>query len=345
MENNRVIILLLSIIALVAVVVILDYAQDIILPLIIAWLLSYILGPAVNFLVRKKIPLALAIFTVLLLLLGLCFLAGLFLFEQISSFAAEYPKYQVRLSNLFSAVTAKISFIPSSLQKIDWTSKIGSFLMTLSGSVLSFVAQLFKVIFFLIFMLLGKPYFKYKIKKAFSFARAEQISGLVSSISGKIGHYLSTLFLISFITSALVWLLLWLIGVDFAPTWAALTFFMNFIPVVGSVLASIPPVVLALVQFSPNYWQVIACLVSLVIIQNVMGNIIAPLLMGDTLNLSPIVILLSLLFWGWLWGMVGMLLSIPIASAIHIICANIKALQPISIMMSSGKQFKKEFEK
>ena len=135
-----------------------------------------------------------------------------------------------------------------------------------------------------------------------------------------------------------------IIGVDFAVTWGALAFFLNFIPTVGSIVASIPPILLALIQFYPSFWPGIITLFSVMTIQLGMGNALAPKLMGDHLNLSPVVVLLSLLFWGWLWGIVGALLSIPIAAAIKIVCENIETLHPISVMMGSGKTFKREFQ-
>jgi predicted PurR-regulated permease PerM len=135
-----------------------------------------------------------------------------------------------------------------------------------------------------------------------------------------------------------------LIGVDFAVTWGALAFFLNFIPTVGSIVASIPPVLLALVQYYPSFWPAVITLVSVTTIQMGMGNALAPKILGDQLNLSPVVVLLSLLFWGWLWGIVGALISIPIAAAIKIVCENIKTLHPISVMMGSGKSYRREFQ-
>jgi predicted PurR-regulated permease PerM len=133
--------------------------------------------------------------------------------------------------------------------------------------------------------------------------------------------------------------------VDFPVTWGALAFFLNFIPTVGSIVASIPPILLALVQFYPSIWPGVVTLIAVVTIQLGMGNALAPKIMGDQLNLSPVVVLLSLLFWGWLWGVVGALISIPIAAAIKIVCENIETLHPISVMMGSGKTYQREFKK
>jgi predicted PurR-regulated permease PerM len=151
--------------------------------------------------------------------------------------------------------------------------------------------------------------------------------------------------LISFVTGFLVWFALAMVGVDFAITWGALAFFLNFIPTVGSIAASIPPIVLALVPFYPSFWPGVITLLALLTIQLSIGNGIAPKVLGDQLNLSPVVILLSLMFWGWLWGIVGALLSVPITAAIKIVCENIEPLHPISVMMGSGKSYPREYKK
>ena len=170
------------------------------------------------------------------------------------------------------------------------------------------------------------------------------MAAMVTSISSQISHYLSLQFLISFTTGSIVWGALTVIGVDFAATWGALAFFLNFIPTIGSILASIPPILIAFIQYYPSVWPGIITLVAITTIQLVIGNGVAPKVMGDRLNLSPVVVLLSLLFWGWLWGVVGALLAIPITAAIKIVCENFSELRPISVMMGSGKAYKHEFE-
>ena len=287
---------------LVAVGVVLKYAQSVILPLIIAWLLSYLIGPAVNFMTTRKIPTTLAVAIILIILLGIFYLSFTFLYSRVSAFAAAYPKYHTRFTELLALVTSKWNLKFDPLSGINWGQSISSGLVSLSGSIFAFVSQLVLVIIFLFFILLGKPYFRYKILKSFSAENADQISRITSSITSQIRRYLSLQFLISFTTGILVWLALQIIGVDFPVTWGALAFFLNFIPTVGSIVASIPPILLALVQFYPSIWPGVVTFFAVVTIQLGMGNALSPKVMGDQLNLSPVVVLLSLLFWGWLWG-------------------------------------------
>ena len=340
-DNNRILIGLLTILTLVAVGLVFKAAKSVILPLMIAWLLSYIFAPVVRIFDRARVPTSLTVFLVIILLLGICFLGGLLIHERISTFAREYPKYQERFSHITDALTSGINLPAELFRDIPIGEKIGSFLVRFSGSLMSFISNLVMVFIFLGFLLLAKPYFKYKLMQALSQNRAEQVGRIAESISRQIGSYLILQFMISIITGILVWIALAIIGVDFAATWGILAFILNFIPTVGSIIASILPILVAAVQFFPNYWPPFFCLLSLLSIQMVMGNVLSPKIMGDRLNMSPVTILLSLLFWGWLWGIIGALLSVPFTAALLIICENIEPLRPISIMMGSGKHYRK----
>ncbi|MDX1667769.1 MAG: AI-2E family transporter, partial [Saprospiraceae bacterium] len=122
----------------------------------------------------------------------------------------------------------------------------------------------------------------------------------------------------------------------------AMAFFLNFIPTIGSIIASLPPILLAFVQYPDDPWKGFATLGLIAAIQMSVGNVITPKVMGDRLNLSPVVVLISLIFWGWLWGPVGAILSIPIASALKIVCENIESLKPIGILMGSGRSYARD---
>ena len=341
MDKQKVMVALMSVLALVAACAVLKLAQSVVLPLIIAWLLSYILGPVVTSMTRRRIPTGLAVTIVLILLLGICYLGGLFLHARIVSFWQAYPLYQDRVMALFKSFTSRWELPFDPLEGINWGPKIGEYLATTAGSLLAFTMKLIMVIVYLIFLLLGKPYFRYKLEKAFESDQARRFDAILRSISGEIGRYLFVQLLISLGTGVLVWFSLTLVGVDFAVTWGALAFFLNFIPTVGSLVASIPPILVALVQFD-SLWPGIITALLLFSIQMAIGNGVAPKVMGERLNLSPVVVLISLVFWGWLWGIVGALLSVPIASTIKIVCENIEPLRPISTLMGSGKRYRKE---
>ena len=343
LDKQKVMVVLLSVLALVAACTVLKVAQSVILPLIIAWLLSYILGPVVTAMTSRRIPTGLAVTVVLFLLLGICYLGALFLLARVGAFKQAYPLYETRVMDLLKSFTSRWELPFDPLEGINWGPKFGEYLAVITGSVVSFTSKLIMVMIYLVFLLLGKPYFRYKLEKAFDQSQASRLDEILRSISGQIGRYLSVQLFISLGTGVLVWLALSIIGVDFAVTWGALAFFLNFIPTVGSLLASIPPILVALVQ--PDFtsiWPAVVTAITLFAIQMAIGNGLSPKVMGDRLNLSPVVVLISLVFWGWLWGIVGALLSVPIASTIKIVCENIEALQPISTLMGSGKRYRKE---
>jgi len=340
LNEPRLIAGLLSLLVLAAACLVLRAAQSVILPLIIAWLLSYILGPVVTFMTRRRVPTGIAVALVLLILLGICYLGALFLHARVMVFWQAYPAYQARVIGLLRAATARWQFPYDPLEGINWWSKVGEYLALTAGSLVSFTSKLVLVIFYLVFLLLGKPYFNAKLRHAFDENRANHIAGILGSISSQFGVYLSLQLLISMATGIIVWLGLSWMGVDFAVTWGALAFFLNFIPTVGSILASIPPVLVALVQF-PSIWSAFGTAILLLVIQMTIGNVVAPKVLGERLNLSPVVVLISLVFWGWLWGIAGALLSVPIASAIKIVCENVAPLHPIAILMGSGRQYKR----
>jgi len=345
MKRSNLIVGLLSVLVVFAVAAAFKAAYNVFIPLMIAWLLSYICGPVVNYLVHKKVPLGLAVFAVLVLVLVVVYFFGTFLHSRVRDVLAVSPKYVSQLNNIYGDMVEKFNVSEEYLAGINWSEKLGPKLAQLSASVAiwmgNFLGKLLLVLIFLVFMLLGKPYFRYKVDRAFPPDRATKFSEMTASISKQIGQYLVVKVAISGTTGVLVWLGLSLMNVEFALTWGALAFFLNFIPSIGSILASIPPILLAIVQFYPSVWLPIFVAVILLLIQMTMGNVIEPKIMGDSLNLSPVVILLSLVFFGWLWGIVGALLSVPIAAAIKICCENIDALKPISILMGSGKSFMK----
>lgn len=337
MQDNRYLIPFLGIIALILVGFVLKAAQVVVLPLIIAWLLSYLFAPVVTFLARHKVPTGMAVLAVLLILVGFFYLIGMFVQTRVMGFIGQYDEYAVQLNQITSDVMTRFNIPENYFEGFDWAGKVGAGLVSLSGSFVSLVSNMGMILIFLVFMLLGKPYSRRKIYEAFPDQQAQKITTVTGSITGQISRYLSIKLMISAITAVLVWAVLVIMNVDFPVTWAVFTFLLNFIPTVGSVIATIPPVLVALVQFYPGFWPAVIVLILLLLIQQTMGSFIEPKLMGDSLNLSPVVILLSLVFWGWLWGIVGALLSVPIAAAIKIVCENIEALRPISVLMGSGK--------
>ena len=324
---------MLGALLVIAVGAVLFVTRPVVVPLIIAWLLFYVLSPVLRFLKRHGVSRALAVVVIILLLLGLFYLSGIFMFQRVNAFVQQYDKYQEQFLALFTTFSARFNVPPGSLGEVNWTKEIGTRLVQFSGSFMSFMGNTVLVLIFLVFLLLSEGQLARKVAYAFPRPRANRISGAIEDITAQIGRYLRIKLLMSLVTGVLVWLVLLLIGVDFPVTWGVLAFFLNFIPSVGSIAASIPPILVALLQYYPGPWHVVGTAAALLAIQISIGNVVEPKLQGDSLNLSPAVILFSLVFWGWLWGIVGMLVSVPIAASIKIVCENVEPLHPISVFM------------
>ena len=325
---------LLSVIVLVLICTVLSVCKSVVIPLIFAFLLSYLVSPILTFLKKRlKVPAPLGVLIIILLLLGTTYLFGAFMFQRVSAFAEESSKYQDKFIEISQSVTSRWKIDTSSLSEINWAKEITPRVMSITGSFVGFMSKVALVMFFLIFMLLEQGGFKRRLSDALEKKQAGRIEEAVTSITGQIGRYLKIKLMVSLVTGTLVWLVLAILKVDFAATWGVLAFFLNFIPNIGSIISTVPPIFVAFVENYPKPLPVILVTVSLLLIQVVMGNIIEPRVQGKGLNLSPVVILFFLVFWGWLWGIPGMLLSVPIASSIKIACENIDALKPVAVFM------------
>ena len=169
--------------------------------------------------------------------------------------------------------------------------------------------------------------------------RERRVEKTFKDITEQIQRYIATKFLISLLTGFLVGVVLWIFGVDFLIVWAVMAFFLNFIPNIGSILAVILPTVMTLIQYeSVGYTVLVGGIISLV--QNLIGNLVEPKIMGDKLGLNPLVILLSLLVWGYIWGIAGMFLSVPLTAVVKIIISssNSPNLQFLSELMGASKK-------
>ena len=327
--------LLLGFLCIVAGGAVLRSARSVVMPLVIAWLLSFIFKPAVLRLEKRKVPRGLAVSLLLTLFLVICLLAFALLYRRILPFVNAFPGYYARFMNIVQEIGQKTNLPTDVLMEFDLGRRLTPFLFALPAKAISLISNLFLIIVFLIFILLGSPASSEKLKRAFSPTTADRVQQIVNAISKQIGRYLLTTVIISALTGIAVWLALVIINVDFAVNWGVLAFVLNFIPYVGSLIASIPPILVAIVQFYPDIRPAVTTSLALLAIQTSIGNLLAPKVVGDALNINPIVVLLSLLFWGWLWGGVGAVLAVPIVVVIKITCENVPILRPIAILMES----------
>jgi AI-2 transport protein TqsA len=188
------------------------------------------------------------------------------------------------------------------------------------GTVLSFFSSTIFVCIFILFLLIGyKP--------------QNQPKGIYADIIHKIRRYITTKTVVSIITGLLVWLTLSAFGLQLAPVFGVMAFLLNFIPSIGSIIATLLPLPIAFAQFQ-NPWLITFVILIPGAIQITIGNIIEPKLMGKELSLHPAAILLALSFWGLFWGIIGMFLAVPITAIIRIILMQFESLKPIGNLLA-----------
>ena len=324
---------LLFVLTIIAVGGVLKLTAGIVQPLVIALLLSFVLNPIVEQLHRIRVPRLLGILVVIVLLLGFGSLVAFILYTSVQRVVRQLPLYIDRMFELAQQAMEFLELPSSLLTELDITRRIGNYVVSFSGSFLTVLGSLTMVLIFLLFLLLEKPYLRPKVTEALQGPRTAKLWRIVGHTNAQIGRYLSVKLVVSLATGLLVWAAFSIIGVDFAFVWAVLSFLFNFIPSIGSIVVGVASSVFALVQFYPNPNPIVAAAISMLTIQLVLGNVIDPKLQGDRLKISPVVILFSLLFWGWLWGIVGLFLAVPLTVALKIVFENIPGYEFVAVLM------------
>lgn len=230
--------------------------------------------------------------------------------------------------------------ILNELKSISSTYDFSNILKDIFTSLSGVLGNIFLVILYVVFLLLEEAFMPNKLKGMFpNSERFQSARTLFQEIDKAFGNYITLKTIISLITGTLSYVALLFIGVDFPMFWAILIFLLNYIPTIGSLIATVFPALTALLQFGemgPFIW-VLSCIGA---IQLVVGNFIEPKLMGNSLNISSLVVLLSLAFWGLVWGVVGMILCVPITVVMIILFSRFEATRPIAILLSGTGKIK-----
>ena len=349
--NSKVVVALLSIIAIFVVGVVLLELRVVLIPFSVALLLAFLFQPIVLYLKARFIPTAVSLVIVVLSLALVLSLVGLLFYSSAQSFAEAFDRYEPRIENILDGIEQPMARLASSMGMDPTALDLGqlvpsdylqSIFASGVGSAVSLLSNVFLVLLFLLFLLAGSGELETKIRKAYPPELASRIAEIMAKISRDVRAYLAAKALVSMLTGFLIFLVLWILGVDFPIFWGFLAFLLNFIPNIGSMVAVILPFLLSLLQFETLTIPLIA-LVLMQIVQTTVGNVVDPRLMSFSLNLSTVLILVSLIFWGWLWGIPGMVLAIPLTATIKIFCENIEGLRPVAVLMGSvskrnGKQ-------
>ena len=315
-------------------------ASEIIVPFLLSLFLAIILLPSYNYFNKKGLPDFLSLSIVIGLFILLISLVGKLIGSSITDFNSNIDLYSEQLGVYYHSLVAIASKVGIEISVDDLSEMINSKqLMSFATKIMQSMGSMFTngfvVLLTIIFMLLESSNFKSKIEH---FSIKSEAIVHVQKITTQIKEYMVLKAVISVFTGLIVWIALSIVGTDYAFLWAVVAFLFNFIPNIGSIIAAVPAVLLTLVQF--GFISAIIVSVIYMAINIIIGSIIEPKIMGKGLGLSTLVVFLSLLFWGWLLGIVGMLLSIPLTIMIKIILDDDESTRWISILLGSGEDIK-----
>jgi len=325
--------------AIFVVGLVLRLAKSVLFPFCLAIFFYFVLSPVLDVLILKlKFPKTLALVVVILFTFLALYLMGLLFYASGGTFAEEIPKYSQKFSRMIESAQAQFNLPKSKIDPLAWLrgldiEKLGAFFLSSVGTVMSFLSTLFLVLIFLIFMLAGRGKLNAKIKASFEPKRAAQLAVMVGNIDRQVQKYLALKTVSCIISGLLAALVMVLFGLNFAVLFGFLTFLLNYIPNIGALIAKVLPFLFALLQFD-SAWPAIWMFLILFAIDAFMGMVAEPKMMGKGLGLSPLAILFTLFFWGWLWGIPGMILSVPMMVILKVVCANIPGLKFMEALLS-----------
>ena len=310
------------------------WLKPIMVPLVLAIMLSYVLAPLVDISVQKlRFPKGIAIFFSLIVSFVLIFLTGLMISSSVGTLREKSEEYEEHIKTLSEqslswindnlilrlqelGVDIDISQGSAILDSIP----ISGLMSSMTNTILDLLSNTFLILIFVIYLLEGRE-------------PQKKSSPLMERIEGRIKRYLVIKLLLSIATGVLVGIILALLGIDLAMVFGILAFVLNFIPNIGSLIAIILPLPLVLVD--PDFTMTLLILTIALpgAVQMVVGNVIEPKLLGDSLELHPITVLLSLIFWGMLWGIPGMLLAAPITAVLKILLESLEITKPVALLL------------
>ena len=309
LESNRIVTGSLFILAAIAIAFILNFTQPIMVPFVLALLIRILIDPIIDFQIHNLyVHRIVAVFVSLCLIVFLFIIIVPFIVSSVVTFLESADDYNAKVLILIDMIINKLQEFDLNIDRdtirntlinlplLDWAS-------TLLSNSANFISKFFLVVIMTLFLLLGK--------------KSKETSEEWNDIIGHVKKYIFTKFLTSTVTGILAGIIYWFLGLELAFIFGTLTFILNFIPVIGSVIAVLLPIPIAVLQY-PDLSSVLLVILLPIVVHTVIGNIIEPKIFGDAFGLHPITIILSLIFWGMIWGVIGVLLAAPITAIVKI---------------------------
>ena len=323
---------------------VLKITAPVVLPFTIALLLAFALYPLVKVLDNLHFPRPLSILLVVILIIAGLYGLGMVLFTSGQMIISLYPKYERRFNDIYKMAAEifelsndeNLTFFENLWAQQGIRTWVRNFTVPFANIFFTFLKNAVLVVLFVVFLLVEASNVKEKLVIAFE-NRSERINRMGYDLMNQVTRYLTAKFLVSLANGLVFAIAFSLIGLEFAIGWGVIQFLMNFIPTLGSIVAGVGISFFALVQFWPAPGPVILVIAIVLAANLVIGNFLDPRIIGKHVGLSPLMVLLSLLIWGWIWGFTGMVVAVPMTVIIKIVCENVPILEPVSILIGSRK--------
>ena len=326
---------LLTFASLIVVIAGVRAADTIIIPILLAVFIAVLSLPLLYGLQQWGLPRILAVVATVLADIAILSAVGFLVVRSVDEFTGQLPGYQANLEQATSSVVQWISERGGPIEAADFLD--AERVVGLVGGAVTRVAAVLQnallVILITVFILFEATSLPTKLRLAFGEGgdRFDRWTRTAQDVQ----HYLGIKTVVGAVKGVLTGFLVAFFDIDFPVFWALSAFVLHYIPSIGSIVAAIPPVLIALVQFGPGPAAGVA--LGYLVIDIVLGNLLEPTLMGRRFGLSVLVVFMSLLFWGWVWGPVGMLLSVPLTIIVKIILANTEDLRWLAILLGTGQ--------
>lgn len=320
------------------------YAAGVVITLLLSVLIAYFLDPAVEFLERFRVPRTIGALILVLLLILVLVAAGYTLWLRTSDFAADWPKYRGILHDATSRVQGNINRIENDLTSTGEPAKLAvpredtgavrNLVVRGIGSLYSLVLEATFVPFLVFFMLAQKREVWHGTLQLFPVSRRNQVKETLEDLRDVLRDYLIGMSVVTLVVIALSSIFFLILGLDY-PVLAGITSgLLNMVPYLGAVLAWFPGFLLAVIKWKSvsHFWVIAAVLTGIHVVAQ---NLIAPQLVGRQVRLNAVAITVALLFWGWVWGGMGLILAIPLTAALRVICDHIESWKPIARWLSA----------
>lgn len=291
---------------------------------------------------KKYLPIWLSnVIVFSLIVLGIGFVSEI-LTENISNLTTSYDKYEPNIENIITKLGSRFNVdVIKSVKSVVSGFDYNSYLSSIANGISGLLGDTFMIVIYALFLFFEESSFQKKIKKIFFDKDAyENAQRMLGKVEKSISNYLRLKTYVSLLTGVLSYIVLVSVGVDSAPFWAFLIFLLNYIPTIGSLIATAFPAIFSLIQFG-EFTPFLIVLIAVGAIQVIVGNVIEPRVFGKSLNLSPIVTLIALSLWGKIWGITGMFLSVPITVIMIIFFSQFEKTRPIAIMLSESGEIDK----